>query len=86
MSTQEQRQAVAIKRALLDLLQRHPLAFYDLVMKSRDPQHPFFGNAPKTLVEYGLLATEDSPVNSAIRDVVLQHVVGDGPEMRLINL
>lgn len=68
--------------ALQALLEQEPVAFYDLVMKCREPAYQFFGNAREKLQQRSLVQP-DATVHSSIRNIVLSAVTGDGLDMTL---
>ena len=65
--------------ALHHLLEQEPVAFYDLVMKCRDRDYAFFGNAREKLQERALVQP-DGTVHSSIRNIVLTAVTGNDAE------
>lgn len=74
---------------LSELLSNHPIAFYELTMSARDPQHQLFGNTAEVLQQFKMI-NGVSPEGTAqhfdaVRDVVLSAVVGEGMGMRLEN-
>jgi len=69
--------------ALETLIVEEPLAFYDLVAKSRDKNRTFFGNGEKILEERALIS--NGIIHNSIRNVVLSAVVGEGLSMTLGN-
>lgn len=64
------------------LMQKNPIAFYELVMKARDRQHIFFGNTAEVLRGYALIEA-DGDLHETLRNVVLSAVRGDGLNMVL---
>lgn len=62
---------------------RDPIAFYELVMKSRDPKHKVWSDAQvKTLSTAGLMGS-DGHVHGSIANVVACAVTGEGLAMKL---
>lgn len=72
----------ATMSSLEGLLNKNPIAFYELVMKCRDQNYQPFGNTGQTLHDFALLGP-DGNVHVGIRNVVLSAVVGDDLEMTL---
>jgi hypothetical protein len=70
--------------ALRSLLRDAPLGVYELVMATRDEGHTFFGQYAGRLRERGLLNERDRP-HGALRSVILNAVVGEAEQMRLVN-
>jgi hypothetical protein len=64
------------------LMNKNPIAFYELVMICRDPTHQLFGNTTIKLQELALLDESGQP-HSSTRDLVLSSVRGEGLEMSL---
>ena len=60
------------------------ITFYELVMKCRDSNHEFFGNAGEELAKLGLL-DGSGKVHRSIKDVVLAASEGVGLDMALVN-
>lgn len=67
---------------LLALMGDHPVAFYELVLLARDPDHILFGNAGEKLVECDLIGP-DNKMHASVRNITLSSVTGDGPDMQL---
>lgn len=69
------------------LMAENQIAFYELVMASRDREHVLFGNTPVVLGDLCLIQSVDSSgratVHDAIRSVVLSAAVGDGFDVSL---
>ncbi len=65
-------------RALIDT---NPIAFYELVMLSRDPEHIPFGNSGEILSRFALI--NNGKVHDTIRNIVVSAVEGDGFDMVL---
>lgn len=72
----------ATMMSLDHLVQEHPIAFYELVMKCRDHKHRFFGNAAEILQDLHLVESNGS-IHDSIRNVVLSAATGDGFDMSL---
>ncbi len=71
--------------ALTALLDDNVIVFYELVMKARDPNHPFFSpGVEQDLKKTGLLQ-ENGVLNDRIRNIVLSATEGDGLDMHLID-
>ncbi len=68
--------------SLRDLMQKNPIAFYELVMKCRNHNHKFFGNAGDVLKGLSLVETGGS-IHDSIRNIVLSAAKGDGLDMSL---
>jgi hypothetical protein len=62
------------------LMYSNPIAFYELVQLSRDRNHSLFGNTYDVLLDLGLVQGNGQP-HDAIRQIVLAHTRGDGPEL-----
>lgn len=60
------------------------LAFYDLVMRCRDKEHPIADAQLDTLRNLGLVGAGEW-IHETTRNVVLSAVVGDGTAMKLVN-
>lgn len=73
---------VAIMLALNNLIDRNAIAFYEFVMKCRNPDHEFFGDCAEHMK--GLLEANGS-VHESIRNIVNSAVVGDELDMRIVN-
>jgi hypothetical protein len=67
---------------LYDLMDSNPVAFYELVLLCRDPNHKLFGNTPDVLRDSGFVRP-DGQVHDSIRNVVLSGVTRDGLDMIL---
>jgi|SRR5579863_8194237 len=81
--SQEPKAVVAVTMmGLRDLIQKYPIAFYELVMVSRDPSHRIFGNNAQILSKFNL-AREDGHVHNSIRNVVISAVEGENIDMVL---
>jgi len=74
----------ATMMALDNLLELHPIAFYELVMKARDPRHECYGNTGQLLKSLNLLESSGF-IHGAIRDVILAAVDGEDREMTLVS-
>ena len=66
------------------LIEKNPIALYELVMKCRNRDHQFFGNAPDILKDLNLLESDNS-VHSSIRNIILSLATGDGLDMKFVN-
>lgn len=64
------------------LMERNPVAFYELVMKCRDRKHVLFGNTGKVLEELAMTSSDGS-VHDSIRNIVLSAVSGEELNMTL---
>lgn len=58
--------------------------FYELVMKCRNRNHQFFGNAQEKLHALGFIQADGS-IHDSIRNIVLSSVEGDGMNMSLVS-
>ena len=67
--------------SLQRLIENDPIPFYELVMRSRDRDHEFFGNSGERLERLGL--TERGVVHSSTAALVRNAVTGDLLKMRL---
>lgn len=70
--------------SLRSLLQDKPIVFYELVMKSRDPNHKFFGRSGNDLKVLSLVQA-DERIHDSIRNIVLSSAEGEGLEMVLTS-
>lgn len=70
---------------LRNLLNTDGILFYELVMRCRNPEHPFFGNTEKALRERSWLDPNGQP-NHIVRELVDHVVAGDGIDMTLMPL
>jgi len=75
---------VVTMEALKSLLKEHPIAFYELVMISRDRGHRLFGNTAAILQDRSLIESDGHP-HSIVSDVVLSAVSGEGFGLHLGN-
>lgn len=66
------------------LLERNPIALYELVLKCRDRDHQFFGHTADDLKDLELLQSDNS-VHSSIRNIILSSTVGDGIDMTFVS-
>lgn len=71
--------------SLQSLIEDEPIAFYELVMLCRNPSHEPFGNTGQKLVDR-MLVEQDGQPHSSIRNIVLSATVGEGLDMKLVNL
>ena len=60
------------------------LALYELTQKCRNPDHRFFGNLGKKLIDLGLVE-RDGTIQKYIQDIVESMAVGEGMETHYIN-
>jgi len=67
---------------LSNLIEDHPIAFYELVMKCRDGNHELFGNTSTVLSQFAMIQ-HDGSVHGSIRNIVLSAVQGSGLDMTL---
>ena len=72
----------AIRVALEEILEKHPIAFYELVRVCRNPAHAPFGNAGDILKKFDLME-EGGTIHNSIRNVVLSAVAGDEFHLQL---
>lgn len=70
--------------ALESVMKDNPIAFYELVMKCRDPNHQFFGNTGEILKSRSLVE-QSGNIHDSVRNIVLSAVSGDEFDMRLSN-
>jgi hypothetical protein len=63
------------------LMEKNPIAFYELVEKCRNPKHEMFGNTAE--VAEGLALMNNRQCHSTTRDIVLSAVHGEDLEMTL---
>lgn len=68
---------VVTMMSLRALLAEQPIAFYELVMKCRNRNHQFFGNAGEKLKGLELVQS-DGGVHGSIRNIVLSATSGEG--------
>jgi hypothetical protein len=83
--------------SLASLMEREPIAFYELVELARNPAHALFGNTGEKLADLALLSLPDRnngrpgallappSMHSSIRAVILSAVEGEGLDMVLGN-
>lgn len=69
--------------ALENLLDAHPMYFYELVMVARGEVNRIAGDSD-VLVKQGLL-TRDGKMHDITRDIILSAVEGEGISMTLIS-
>lgn len=67
---------------ILSLVGDDTVAFYELVLLARNPDHILFGNAGEKLVERDLIGP-DNIMHASVRNITLSSVTGDGPDMQL---
>ncbi len=65
------------------LLASDGAAFYDLVMRCRQPDHRFSGNAAQRLTQWNLVDSAGQ-VNPGVRGIALAAIAGDGLEMHIV--
>jgi len=65
------------------LMDRNPIAFYELVSLCRDPKHRLFGNTAEVIRDLSLIQSDGTP-HEVVRNVVSHHVTGDGLNMALV--
>jgi hypothetical protein len=75
---------IATMMALESLIHKEPILFYELVMKARNDDHRFFGNAAESLKQRALLETNGT-LHDITRDVVLSAVEGESVRMKLTS-
>jgi len=75
---------VTTMMSLEALMEKNPIAFYELVEKARNPKHPMFGNTQDVVAKWALIDLS-GVIHSAVRDVILSAVSGDELDMRLGN-
>lgn len=81
--SQEPKPLVIVTMMSLErLFNNNPIVFYELVMKARDHQHEFFGDAESALQDLSLLDATGA-VHDSVRNIVLSAVTGEDLEMTL---
>ncbi len=75
---------MGLRRLMVD---GNGLAVYELRELCRNPSHQLFSNAPDVLESAGLISVADDgkPDVTCLKYIVLAAVVGEGPDMRLVN-
>lgn len=74
----------AVSMSLKSLMQKRPIALYELVMLCRDPKHELFGNAGDILKELNLIEGDGRP-HDDVRQIVLASTEGEGMDMHLVS-
>jgi hypothetical protein len=70
--------------SLRSLLDQDPIAFYELVMICRNPEHRLFGKTDTVLRSLALLESDNRP-HDMLRRIVINAVEGDDMEMKLVS-
>jgi len=68
--------------SLTNLMRENPIAFYELVMKCRNPEHELFGNTGEVLSPLNLIQP-NGHVHDGIRNIVLSATEGEELDMTL---
>jgi hypothetical protein len=68
--------------SLKALLQKNPIAFYELVQKCRNSKHEMFGNTLEVATKLGLII-HDGRIHEYTKNIILSAVSGDGLDMSL---
>jgi enolase len=63
----------------------YAFAFYELVMKARDPKHEIFSNVHKNVLKDLALVQSNGRMHDSIRNIVLSAVEGEGLAMKLVS-
>lgn len=71
--------------AIRSLMETDPLAFYELVMLSRDSSHQIFSDVQRTALRSRSLIESDGRPHQLISEIVRNSVEGDLLDMRLVN-
>lgn len=66
------------------LIKQNPLAFYELVQISRNPEHKLFGNTGDVLRQFALIEADRQPCD-ATRLIVLAATEGEGLALKLVQ-
>jgi hypothetical protein len=74
---------MVIFMTLKQLLEEHPIAFYEMVMIARNPSHKPFWNTGAHLARLGILE-DGGAMHDATRSVVLASTEGELHEVRLV--
>ena len=75
-------QVAVIMSSLRDLEGERPMAFYELLKKCHDQEHQPFGTTGEVLRNYEFIES-DGILHSAVRDIVLSAVEGEGFDAKL---
>lgn len=73
---------VVTQTILSNLMDNDPIAFYELVMKARNPAHKIFGNVGEILRKRALLENGDR-MHDSMRNIIVSAVEGEGLDMVL---
>lgn len=63
------------------LMNKNPIAFYELLQKCRNPKHAMFGNSVEIVEKLGLM--NSGLVHGTVKNIVLSAVAGDDLEMTI---
>lgn len=74
---------LVVTTALRHLLNSNPIAFYEVVMLARNPNHKMFGNTAAILEGLKLLVA--GRLDNSTRDIILASVDGEGTSMQMVN-
>jgi hypothetical protein len=66
------------------LTKNDPMAVFDLVMKARDNNYQFFGDAEMRLQEHGLVE-KNGQIHESIKNIVLSAFEGEGIDIVFVN-
>jgi hypothetical protein len=72
---------------LKDLMEENILAFYELVMVAREPNHQIFGSLANDLLAIQFINSKDGSryhMHNSIRNIILSAVEGEGIDLRII--
>ena len=67
---------------LNDLASNDPIVFYELTMKCRDTNHPFWGSTEETLKQAALIK-DNGEIHDSVKNIVLSAVKGEDLKMTL---
>lgn len=83
--TEGTKQFVAVMMiALKGLMEKHPIALYDLHEMAKDSAHQPFGNSKQILSDLYLIS-DDNSIHESCRNVILSAMEGEGRNLRLTN-
>lgn len=70
--------------SLEGLINKNPIAFYEFVMKARNPKHDMFGKTQKVVSRLALIDS-NGEIHSTVKDIILSAVNGDGLDLKLTS-
>ena len=73
-----------ITSTLQKLMERDPIALYELVMVAREPSHKPWGQKGKDLEKLALLEPGGTMYGS-VRNIVLSATIGEETDLRIVN-